>query len=183
MELTIQGRNVEITESIRNYVDRKIGRLDRYLPTLAEARVEIQEQSRGNDQRYIVQVTLYDSHGTILRGEEQAPEIFPALDTVVDKMHRQITRFKGKRRDRYQRQQPPEEWVEDLPGEYEEEEQREIVRTKRFAMSPMNAEEAIEQMELIGHTFFVYFDADSNSVNVVYRRRDGNYGMIVPELT
>lgn len=185
MKLTIHGRNVEVTDFIYDYVERKVGRLDRYLPTLKEARVEIREQpTRNSDQRHVVQVTLYDQHGSILRGEERGAEIFPAVDTVVDKMHRQIIRFKGKRKDRYQRVSSNNgEWDEGPALELEEEEEeREVVRTKRFVMSPMNTEEAMEQMELLGHTFFVYYDADAGNVNVLYRRQDGNYGLIIPEL-
>ncbi|MBA3533317.1 MAG: ribosome-associated translation inhibitor RaiA [Ardenticatenales bacterium] len=187
MKLIVHGRNVEITDFMRDYVEKKIGRLDRYLPTLTEARVEISEQAtRSNNQRHVVQVTLYDQHGTILRGEERDAEIFPAVDTVVDKMHRQIVRYKGKRKDRYQRYQVDGNWGETPPIDLEEEEEddegTEVVRTKRFVMSPMNMEEAIEQMQLLGHTFFVYYDADNGNVNVVYRRQDGNYGLIIPEL-
>ncbi|MDQ4077504.1 MAG: ribosome-associated translation inhibitor RaiA [Chloroflexota bacterium] len=186
MNLHVQGHQVEVTSFIHNYIEKKIGRLDRYLPTLSEARVDIREQqSRNADQRYVVQVTLYDKHGTVIRGEERAPEIFPGIDTVVDKLHRQISRFKGKRKDRYQRQPSQETWGLESPIDYEEEleeEEGRIVRTKRFVMSPMNADEAIDQMELLGHTFFVYYDVDDGGINVVYRRRDGNYGLIIPEL-
>ncbi len=185
MNLSVHGHNVEVNEVIRDYVERKIGRLDRYLPGLDEARVDIREQNTRNaDQRYVVQVTLYDHHGTIIRGEERATEIFPAVDNVADKLHNQIMRFKGKQRDRYQRSAAQEEWMEaraDLDGEGEDDNTA-IVRTKRFAMSPMSAEEAIDQMELLGHTFFVFYDVDAGGANVVYRRRDGNYGLIIPEL-
>ncbi|MGH2543927.1 MAG: ribosome hibernation-promoting factor, HPF/YfiA family [Ardenticatenaceae bacterium] len=188
MNLHVQGHHLEVTDFIHKYVEKKIGRLDRYLPSLTEARVDMREQqSRNADQRFVVQVTLHDGRGTILRGEERASEIFPAIDLVVNKLHRQITRFKGKRKDRYQRHGNSHEiWGEAPPIELEEEEEEaypEIARTKRFAMSPMSAEEAIEQMELLGHTFFVYYDADDGVVSVVYRRRDGNYGLIIPELT
>ena len=185
MNLSIHGRNVEITPFIREYVEKKIGRLDRYLPSLGEAKVDIRaQQTRNHDQRFVVQVTLYDTRGTILRGEEQATEIFPAVDTVVDKMHRQIVRFKGKQKDRFHRQNAAEPWGEEPPVEMPEEtEAGELVRTKRFPVSPMSAEEAIDQMELLGHNFFVFFDAEQGSISVLYRRHDGNYGLIVPEMT
>lgn len=187
MNLTIHGRNLDVSDHIEEYIQKKIGRLDRYLPTLKDARVDIgEEKTRNSAQHYVVQVTLYDRHGSILRGEERGAEITPAIDEVVDKMHRQIERFKGKRKDRYQRgHSNGEVWEEPLTFEEEEdedEEEREIVRTKRFAISPMNTEEAIEQMELLGHSFFVYYDVDHAGVNVVYRRHDGNYGLIIPEL-
>ena len=189
MNFQIQSRNVELTEAVRDYIERKVGRLDRYLPTLHDARVEVREQAtRSANQRYVVQLTLYDSHGTILRGEERAADILPAVDTVTDKLHRQITRFKGKRQDRYQRNggAADDAWGEDAPLAEEtleemEGESPEIVRTKRFALSPMNSAEAIEQMELLGHTFFVYLDGETGNVNVVYKRADGHYGLIIPE--
>lgn len=185
MDLTIHGRNVDVTDYTRDYIEKKVGRLDRYLPSLVEARVDVgEEQTRDASQHYVVQVTLYDERGTILRGEERGSEVRPAVDMVVDKMHRQIVRFKGKRKDRFHRgNSTGDVWGEELPVSFEEEEEEgEVVRVKRFAMSPMTTEEAIEQMELLGHTFFVYYDVDEGSVNVIYRRRDGNYGLIIPEL-
>lgn len=187
MDLTIHGRNLDVTDFIAEYVEKKVGRLDRYLPSLTEARVDIaEENTRNSDHRYVAQVTLYDTHGSILRGEERGSEVFPAIDLVVDKMHRQIVRFKGKRKDRYQRASSGNDgWGELLPAEIAEEEaeeDRSLVRTKRFALAPMNVDEAIEQMDLLGHSFFVYYDADDGGVNVVYRRHDGNYGLLVPEL-
>ncbi|MGB0389033.1 MAG: ribosome hibernation-promoting factor, HPF/YfiA family [Ardenticatenaceae bacterium] len=182
MKLTIHGRNLKVTDAIEEYAKKKIGRLNRYLPSLNEARVEIRREQTGqSNQRYTVQVTLQDSTGSILRGEERAPELSSAVDLVVDKMHRQIGRFKGKRRSRYQRGQE-QMWGEESSWENEEDEEREVVRVKRFVMSPMNSDEAIEQMELLGHKFFVYYDPDEGGTNVVYRRRDGNYGVIVPML-
>ncbi|HBY95165.1 MAG: ribosome-associated translation inhibitor RaiA [Ardenticatenaceae bacterium] len=189
MQLTIKGKNVEVTDWVWQYIDRKIGKLDRYLPTLTEARVELAEEATSNpEQRQVVQVTLFDRRGMILRGEERSADLFAAVDTVLDTMYRQIARYKGKRRAvRHRNGYYEEEWGETPPVELEEEEEEEetgrpIVRTKRFVMSPMNADEAIEQMELLGHTFFVFYNADDGAVNVIYRRRDGNYGLIVPEL-
>lgn len=187
MKLTINGRNLKITDSIAEYVQKKIGRLDRYLPSLNEGRVEIRKEQTGqSQQRYIIQVTLYDAAGTILRGEERGSELSSAVDVVVDKMNRQIGRFKGKRRKgRNKKAQFDDMLGQDTSFGWEEEEDEdlEVVRVKRFSMSPMDADEAIEQMELLGHTFFVYYDVDEGGVNVVYRRNDGNYGLIIPELS
>ena len=187
MNLTITGRNnLHIAEWLEDYIEKKIGKLDRYLPSLQDAKVDVSEEAvRQASQQYVVQVTLYDKKGTILRSEERGPDVKSAVDVVVDKLHRQIVRFKGKRHDRYQRNMNGDNmWGEDPPFDIEEEEDANValVRTKRFAISPMNVEEAIEQMELLGHTFFVFYDADVGSVQVVYRRQDGNYGLIVPEL-
>ncbi len=188
MNLTITGRNnLHIARWLEDYIEKKVGKLDRYLPSLQDAKVDITEEAvRQASQHYVVQVTLHDKKGTILRSEERGPDVKSAVDVVVDKLHRQIVRFKGKRRDRYQRGMNGDNmWGEDPPFDMEEAEEEEaasLVRTKRFTISPMNVEEAIEQMDLLGHTFFVFYDADVGSVQVVYRRQDGNYGLIVPEL-
>lgn len=183
MELAITGRNTHIANWLEDYIEKKVGKLDRYLPSLEEGRVDVsEEQTRQQAQHYVVQVTLYDKKGKILRGEERGADIRSAVDLVVDKMHQQILRFKTKRLNRYQRGGGDEYWGEESPVEVEEDPSRSLVRTKRFAISPMNAEEAIEQMDLLGHTFFVYYDADAGQVQVVYRRHDGNYGLIIPEL-
>lgn len=187
MKLTIHGRNLNVTSAIESYVNKKIGRLNRHLPSLNEARVEIKREQTGQSkERYVVQVTLYDSGGAILRAEERMPELSSAVDLVADKMHRQIGRFKGKRKrkrkDRSNQILSNETWSEDASLDWEEDKKPDIVRLKRFVISPMNVEEAIEQMELLGHAFFVYFDMDEGGVNVVYRRHDGHYGLIIPEL-
>jgi putative sigma-54 modulation protein len=181
MQLTIKGKNVEITDWLHQYVEKKIGKLDRYLPTITEARVELSvEKAKSAQDRQVAQVTLR-SNGTILRAEERSDDMFASIDAVLDKMYRQIARYKGKRRDRGrapQGERPPLP----LEEEYGEEESRRIVRVKRFDMVPMDQDEAIEQMELLGHDFFVFFNVETDSVNVVYRRRDGHYGLLQPEL-
>ncbi len=176
MQLIIKGKNIEVSEYLRHYVEKKIGKLDRYLPTISEARVELSvESAKSAADRQVVQVTL-KSRGTIIRAEERSDDIFASVDAVLDKLYRQIIRYKEKlyRRGKRRGEMPP--------IEYEEEPPRRIVRRKRFQMSPMSEEEAIEQMELLGHDFFVFYNADSGEINVLYRRRDGNYGIIEPEL-
>jgi putative sigma-54 modulation protein len=182
MELTIKGKNMEVTERLRDYVRKKIGKLDRYLPSISEAWVELSmEGTKAAQDRQVCQVTVR-SNGTILRAEERSEDMFYSIDTVLDKMYRQIARYKGKRQNRWRGAGAP---AEPLPGEYEEEFEEEassIVRYKRFPMTPMSPEEAVEQMELLGHDFFVFFNADEGQINVLYRRKDGNYGVIQPEL-
>ena len=182
MELMIKGKNVEVTERLHDYVHKKIGRLDRYLPTISEAWVELSvEGTRAAQDRQVCQVTVR-SNGIILRAEERSDDMFNSIDTVLDKMYRQIARYKGKRQNRWRGSGAAEE---PLPPELEEEleeETTEIVRFKRFPMTPMNPEEAIEQMELLGHDFFVFFNAEEGQTNVVYRRKGGNYGVLQPEL-
>ena len=179
MQLIIQGKNIEITDWLREYVEKKAGRLDRYLPNIQEARVELSAQKAKNVQhRHVAQITIR-SNGIILRAEERSHDIFASIDAVVDKMYRQIARYKGRR---WGKRGHPE--AEPLPVEVEEEETERprIVRVKRFLMTPMDPEEAIEQMELLGHDFFVFLNTETDTINVVYRRTDGNYGLLQPEL-
>jgi putative sigma-54 modulation protein len=128
-------------------------------------------------------VTIW-ANGSILRAEEKSADLFAAVDAVTDKMERQIERFKGKRRRRRQQGAPAAAFPASLEMEEEEEAGSgpAIVRVKQFPISPMSVEEAIDQMELLGHDFFVFYNADTNSMNVVYRRKDGNYGLLQPEL-
>jgi putative sigma-54 modulation protein len=188
MQLILKGKNVEITDWLREYVEKKVNRLDRYLPDIREARVELSVQkTRSSQDRQVAQLTVR-SNGLILRAEERTDDMFAAIDAVVDKMHRQIARYKGKRMNRWQGQKPNRGEEELLPldteilEELSEEQDRRIVRVKRFAVSPMHEEEAIEQMELLGHDFFVFFNPNSGRLSVLYRRKDGNYGLLEPEL-
>ena len=180
MQLVLKGKNFVISDRVRDYVERKVGKLDRYLPDISEARVEItQEKTKSAKDRNVVQLTLR-TNGTILRAEDRSEAIYASIDAVVDKIHRQIVRYKGKRQDRWQAN--AEGRAEELPIEEPVEESRgEIVRVKRFEVRPMTAEEAIEQMELLGHHFYVFLNADENAINVVYQRDDGNYGLLQPE--
>jgi len=181
MQLIIQGKNIEVTDRLREYVEKKVGRLDRYMSDIAEARVELStESARSAEHRQVAQLTLRAKR-KILRAEERTDDIFASIDAMVNKIHRQIARYKGKRRGR-------ERGVEELPfsDEYyveeEDELSRRIVRTKRFNMAPMDEAEAVEQMELLGHDFFVFYNVNDDGINVLYRRRDGDYGLIQPVL-
>jgi putative sigma-54 modulation protein len=178
MQLIIQGKNIEITDRLREYVEKKVGKLDRYLPTITEARMELSvEGAKSAKDRQVAQLTVR-TRGTLLRAEERSVDMFATIDAIVDKMYRQIVRYKGKRygRGRGPGEAPPVAELE------EEEAPSRIVRTKRFQVIPMDEEEAIEQMELLGHDFFVFFNVNTNEMNVLYRRKDGNYGLIEPEL-
>lgn len=182
MELTIKGKNVEITDRLQDYVEKKIGKLDRYLPSISEAWVELAvEGTRSAAHRQVCQVTIR-SNGTILRAEERSDDMFTSIDTVLNKMYRQIARYKGKRKNRWRGTGVT---MEPLPVQFEEEafeEEPSIARTKRFSMIPMHPEEAVEQMELLGHDFFVFYNAEEGEVNVLYRRKEGDYGLLQPEL-
>lgn len=182
MQLIIQGKNIEMTDRLHEYVEKKVSRLSRYLPTITEARVELAtESARSMEHRQVAQLTLRIK-GKILRAEERTDDIFTSIDAMLNKMHRQIDRYKGKSRGKLRGGE------EALPDEfYEEEEEDEempprIVRIKRFDVAAMDEEEAVEQMELLGHDFFVFYNVNDEGVNVLYRRRDGNYGLIQPVL-
>ena len=191
MQLVIKGRNMEVNDRLREYVEKKIGKMQKFLPDVQEIRVELaEEKSRKTSEREVVQVTMR-SNGTLLRAEERNSDIYAAIDAVADKLHGQIDRFKGKRRRKMERAQIAA--VEALETEFiseamepvaEDEEAFEgrIVRTKRFSMLPMSEDEAIDQMELLGHDFFVFYNAGSDSINVLYRRSDGNFGLLQPEM-
>jgi len=179
MQLIITGKNMEVSEPLQDYVEKKLSKLTRYVPTIDEVHVELsQEKVKSNLQRQVVQVTMR-SNGTILRAEERSADMLAAVDAVRDKLQRQLERFK-KRPVRLRKRARAAVVEEQAP--VEEEVSPQIVRTKRFAVAPMNEEEAIEQMELLGHDFFIFYNATTASMNVVYRRKDGNYGLLQPEL-
>jgi putative sigma-54 modulation protein len=181
MQLIIKGKNVEITDWLRQYVEKKIGKLDRYLPSITEARVELAVQNtKSAHDRQVAQVTVR-SNGAILRAEEKSDDMFASIDAVLGKMLRQIARLKGKREHRG-RAAGGEPVPLPEPAEAEEEIERTVVRVKRFLVQPMTQDEAIEQMELLGHDFFLFYNNESESMNVLYRRNDGNYGLLQPEM-
>ena len=186
MELSINGRNLEITQRLENYVQKKTMRLDRYMPNLSQIHVDLSEENtRSAIERHVAQITIRDDRGTILRAEERSNDIFAAIDTVVDKLYRQISRYRGKRRRKWRNAGGEEPILgEPLPleDEFEEAAEPKIVRFKKFPLHPMPAEEAIEQMELLGHDFFVFYNPEDGAINVLYKRHDNNYGLLQPEL-
>jgi len=186
VEVDIYGRNMEITDRIKDYVDKKVSKLDRYLPGIDEARVDLAyiKSARSANDRQVAQITVRGK-GFILRSEERADDIFAALDTALEKIQRQIERYKGKRsRGRGDGKSAAEVITSILE---EEEESGElgpaIVRRKKFMLSPMSEIEALEQMSLLGHeNFFIFYNANTYTINVLYKRRDGNFGLIEPEV-
>jgi putative sigma-54 modulation protein len=186
IEVEISGRNMEVTDRINDYVTKKISRLDRFLPGIDEARVDLAyvKSARSASDRQVAQITVRGK-GYILRSEERADDIFAAVDAALEKMQRRIERYKGKH---YRGRGDGKSAAEVAPQPVvEEEESAElgpvIVRRKRFPLSPMDEYEAMEQMILLGHeNFFIFYNANTNAINVLYRRRDGNYGLIEPEI-
>lgn len=192
MQLTIKGRNLEVNDQLRGYVEKKLGKMDRYLPDIQEMRVELAEEtSRKASEREVVQVTIR-SNGSLLRAEVRSADIYSAVDGAAEKLQVQIKRYKGKRRRKLEKAQIHAAEVEELealsaatsPAPEDEVTffEGQIVRRKRVAMVPMNEDEAVDQMELLGHDFFVFFNAREAAINVLYRRTDGNFGLLQPEL-
>ena len=180
MELQITGQNIELSPAVRRYVERKLGRLNRHLPNIVTSRVEIiAEKTKSPQQHYLVQVTL-DSGGTLLRGEERGEDLFTAIDKVAAIMDRQIEHYKGKLYEKGRGNSlARSEFMEEVKMT---EPSRKVVKVKRFTVKPMSVAEAIDQMELLGHDFFLFFNANTEEINLLYRRKDGNYGLIEPEL-
>lgn len=179
MKIKVLGRNIEVTDALRSSIEKKLSRLDKYFRD--EGPVEAQVTLQVEKERHIVEVTLL-VNGLILRGEEETGDMYASIDTVVDKLDRQIHKYKTRvnRKMREVGSNPVFADAVDEQGD-DDDEYPKIVRTKRFAVKPMSAEEAVLQMELLGHNFFVFRDAETEDVSVVYKRRDGNYGLIEPE--
>ncbi|MDI6631634.1 MAG: ribosome-associated translation inhibitor RaiA [Bacillota bacterium] len=173
MQIAVRGKNIKVTDALRNYVEKRLTKLERYLNNFGEVQVTLSVEK----ENHRVEVTV-PVNGMILRGEEATHDMYAAVDMVVEKLGKQIERYKG-RFTRRTRTSPDVEvpTQEELP----EEEEFKVVRVKRFTMKPMNVDEAIMQMNLLGHSFFVFTNAETETVCVVYRRRDGNYGLIEPE--
>lgn len=178
MELQITGKNMEVSPTVRRYIERKLGKLNRHLPKILESKVEItEEKTKSPKQHFVVQVTV-NSKGTLLRAEHRGEDLFIAIDKVETTMKRQIEHYKGKLYDKGRgislaRGGLSPEAIEPLPT---------LTRVKRFIIKPMPTDEAIHQMELLDHDFFLFYNIDTDGLNLVYRRRDGNYGLIEPEL-
>jgi putative sigma-54 modulation protein len=182
MELIVKSRSGRVSERHRSYIEEKLRKLQRYLEGIEKITVELDEDQRRSDgalQR--AQVTLVAEHGILLRSDQRASDVFTVIDDVTDTLQRQIKRYKEKnwRRGRLRRQDG--DFVDAPAGEPADPAQARIVRTKEFQIKPMYNDEAVEQMELLGHNFFVFRDAETNQVNVLYRRGDGNYGLIVAD--
>jgi len=183
-EVDIYGRNLEVSERIQDYVEKKVIKLDRYLNNITEARVDLAfvKSARSATDRQVAQITLRGK-GFILRAEERADDIFTAIDAALSKMQRRIERYKGKRfRGRRNGKSVADFVAESVEDDFDESEPQ-IVRRKHFLLHPMDEIEAIEQMRLLGHEdFFVFYNVNSNTINVLYKRRDGKYGLIEPEV-
>jgi len=188
MEVTVKAHNFKPTAELQDYVQRRAAKLDRVNERIVEAKLEMRlEQNRREGERYVGQFTIA-TRGAILRAEDRATDARAAVDLVVDKMARQIRRLHDRKIHRGRRDAVGlgEIAAAQIDGDAEQEldapEDGLVVRTKRFKIQPMDTTEAVEQLELLGHDFFVYYNPDTSRMNVLYRRRDGGYGVIEPEL-
>ncbi len=181
MRLQVKGKNVEVSDSLRTYAQEKLGRLDKHLNDAARLEVELAvEKNPSIAESQIAEGTIW-TKGPVLRARESSPDMRASIDMLVEKLERQARRYREKRRDVRSARGAAAAGAETIPV-VPDEESPVIVKTKQFAVKPMTPEEAVLQLELIGHDFFVFQNADTTDVNVVYRRRDGNYGLIEPQI-
>ncbi|MFC0525429.1 ribosome hibernation-promoting factor, HPF/YfiA family [Pontibacillus salicampi] len=183
MKYNIRGENIEVTEALRDYVEKKIGKLGRYFEEEPSSEVHVNLSVYNDEQQ--IEVTIPMPH-LLLRAEEQHVDLYAAIDLVVDKLERQIRKHKTKVNRKFRTAENAPKYVF---AQMEEDAKRadpynnediEIVRNKRFDLKPMDSEEAVLQMDMLGHSFFVFRNVDTDNTNVVYRRRDGKYGLIEP---
>jgi putative sigma-54 modulation protein len=182
MDMQITGKNLDIQPAVRDYIKRKLGKVDHYLTNILSFDiVAAEEGTKAPEQRYIVQVTV-NNKGTYLRGEERGPDLYTATDKVAEVISRQIEHYKGKLPYSKKRSTPSirtstTEVTAAIDAESTDEGPK-VVKTKRFDVKPMSLDEAVDQMELLGHDFFLFFNPDNSRMNLLYRRKDGNYGLI-----
>lgn len=168
----IVGRNIDITDAMRSYAEEKLSRLPRFHDQVLDAKITMSyNQGRPDPATVEVQVNV---PGGLVRAEESGADTYAAVDQVVDKLQRQLKRFKGRQLAR--RSEPLPEPVEDVEEEFEPT----IARVKRHVLRPMTAEDAAIQMDALGHDFFMFRNADTGDINVIYLRHDGNYGLLEP---
>ena len=175
MKFIISGKNIEVTEGIKAAVEEKLGRLDKYLvdDTIINVTLSVQKG------RQKIEVTI-PMKGHIIRAEEDSEDMYVSIDLVEEVIERQLKKYKNKIVDKQQNAAAfAKEFVE---KDYNDEDEVKIIRTKRFGIKPMDPEEACVQMELLGHNFYVFFNSETEEVNVVYKRKGNTYGLIEPEL-
>ncbi len=179
MKYNIRGENIEVTAALREYVEKKIDKLERFFESNAERTVNVNLKVYP-DKHGKIEVTI-PMPKFVLRAEEEQDDLYVAIDLVGDKLERQIRKHKTKaNRKLHEKGEHPLAFAMEVPKQefVEDEEDYELVRTKRFDLKPMDKEEAILQMNMLGHNFYVFANGDTNETNVVYRRKDGRYGLI-----
>ncbi len=189
MEMQLRTKNFRMTPNLRAYIEKKVPRLERYLDGISETKVELTgTQTRSKGPLVVAQMTVMLTNGTILRAEERSGDPYTSVDAVLDTMERKVARFKDRyyHRGTNRRAGKPASLSEmplaEPPVEAEEEGEPRIVKVKQFLVKPMFTDEALSQMELLDHDFYVFQNAETEQLNVVYRRKDGHYGLIEPIL-
>lgn len=175
MRFQIRGKNIQVTDALKQHVEKRLGKMDKYFDTPPEAIVTLLVEK----ERHRVEVTI-PVNGYILRGEEESMDMYSSVDQVLEKLERQMKKYKTRLNKKNKNMSIKDMTQSSRP--VLEEEAPHLVRTKRFSMKPMSPEEAIMQMNLLSHGFFVFSNAETDEVNVIYRRKDGNYGLIELEI-
>jgi len=178
MKITFKGKHIEVTDAMRNYIEKRLNKIERHFDHILEVIVTLSVEKN----RQIVEATLQASRA-LIRAEEETDDMYTSIDKVADKLERQIKKYKEKY---FQKPHPGTEKIglanKEINAEDSEPDKiAKIVKTKRFAIKPMSVEEAAMQMDLLGHNFFVFANDNTNKVNVLYKRKDGNFGLIEPE--
>lgn len=175
MKITILGKNIEVTEGLREAVEEKIGKLERYFNPETEVHVTLSVEKESQK----IEVTI-PVKGTVIRSEQSSSDMYVSIDLVEEIIERQLKKYKSKIVDKQERAASfKQEFIE---NDYDEEDEIKIIRTKRFDIKPMYPEDACIQMELLGHDFFVFNNAETDEINVVYKRKGNTYGLIEPEI-
>lgn len=176
MKIIISGRNMKVTESLRNQIELKLEKFEKFFSSDVEARVTMSHQKA----MQTLEITIPLKNSAIFRVEESSEDMYKSLDLAVDKLGKQISKHKTNIHKRYQGHKSIR--FDMIPGiKAKDSDEKKIVKMKSFIMKPMDPEEAVLQMELVGHNFFVFLNGETNDINVVYIRKDGNYGLIEPE--
>ncbi|MEQ2527491.1 ribosome-associated translation inhibitor RaiA [Bacillaceae bacterium CLA-AA-H227] len=180
MNFNVRGENIEVTPAIREYVEKKIAKLERYFTETPEANVNVNLRTY-SDKKSKVEVTI-PIPNLVLRAEEVHEDMYAAIDLITDKLERQIRKHKTKVNRKFREKGNVQALFSTFEEQgapvIEEEQDLEVVRQKSFDLKPMDSEEAILQMNMLGHNFYVFTNAETNLTNVVYKRRDGRYGLI-----
>lgn len=174
----IHGENIEVTDAIRNYIEEKLSKLERYFANVPDANAHVKVKTY-QDSRSKIEVTIPLKNVT-LRAEERHDDLYAAIDLIVEKLERQVRKHKTKVNRKF-REKGIERDVFPVFTEAEKEEEEpeiEIIRSKQFDLKPMDSEEAVLQMNMLGHDFYIFNDAETNGTHIVYRRKDGKYGLI-----
>ena len=174
MNLVISGKNLDITEGLRSAIEEKIGKLERYFTDTTEVHVTLSTEKN----RQKIEITI-PMKGSIIRAEEVSSDMYVSIDLVEEVIERQLRKYKNKLIDKEQNAAHLSQSF--IEADDFEDEDIQIIRSKKFAMKPMDPEEACVQMELIGHNFFVFRNSETDEVNVVYKRKGNTYGLIEPE--